>query len=223
MRNAGYTDGAVQDPRPDLLGAAARRLAASATARPASRARPSAAAASGTATPTGRATRSSTRSTARSATRSPGWATCRCSTWSSALDGPQLCENTVGLLEEKGVANWQSAGAVDKTEWVQQIRTLTTLFPPYQLQEDGHPNYWGQLALRNCFRQAYNGGAPRGGTCTREPGCERRARNTNSKKYAPTPAMESVDRLPRERSWPAPRPPRRADPLSGRCTADVVW
>ena len=47
-----------------------------------------------------------------------------------------------------------------------QIRTLTTLFPPYQLQEDAHPNYWGQLALRNCFRQAYNGGASRGGSCT---------------------------------------------------------
>ena len=82
-----------------------------------------------------------------------------------ALNGRKLCENTVGLLEEKGVANWTSAGAVDKTEWVQQIRTLTTLFPPYQLQEDGHPNYWGQLALRNCVRQAYNGGVPRGGTC----------------------------------------------------------
>ena len=26
---------------------------------------------------------------------------------------------------------------------------------------------WGQLALRNCVRQAYNGGAPRGGTCSR--------------------------------------------------------
>ena len=76
-----------------------------------------------------------------------------------ALYGRRLCENTVGLLEEKGVSTWQSAGAVDKTEWVHQIRTLTTIFPPYQLQEDGHPNYWGQLALRNCFRQAYNGGA----------------------------------------------------------------
>ena len=85
-----------------------------------------------------------------------------------ALNGRKLCENTVGLLEEKGVANWQSAGAADKTEWVHQIRTLTTLFPPYQLQEDGHPNYWGQLALRNCFRQAYNGGASRGGSCARQ-------------------------------------------------------
>ena len=87
-----------------------------------------------------------------------------------ALSGRKLCENTVGLLEEKNVANWQEAGAVDKTEWVHQVRTLTTLFPPYQLQEDAHPNYWGQLALRNCFRQAYNGGAPRGGTCARGTG-----------------------------------------------------
>ena len=53
---------------------------------------------------------------------------------------------------------------------MQQIRTLTTLFPPYQLQEDGHPNYWGQLALRNCFRQAYAGGASHGGYCSRGTG-----------------------------------------------------
>ncbi|MBE2317900.1 hypothetical protein DVA67_018100 [Solirubrobacter sp. CPCC 204708] len=87
-----------------------------------------------------------------------------------ALYGRRLCENTVGLLEEKGVSTWQSPGAVDKTEWVHQIRTLSTIFGPYQLQEDGHPNYWGQLALRNCFRQAYNGGAPRGGSCSRGTG-----------------------------------------------------
>jgi hypothetical protein len=84
----------------------------------------------------------------------------------NALTGRRLCENTVGLLEEKGVATWQTPGAVDKSEWVSQIRTVTTLLPPYQLQEDGHPSYWGQLALRNCLRQAFNGGAPRGGTCT---------------------------------------------------------
>ena len=85
----------------------------------------------------------------------------------SAFNGRRLCENTVGLLEERNIANWRSTGAVDNSEWVQQIRTLTTLFPPYQLQEDAHPNYWGQLALRNCFRQAYNNGVPRGGTCSR--------------------------------------------------------
>ena len=89
-----------------------------------------------------------------------------CSTTRTRSSGRRLCENTVGLLEEKGVANWTSPGAADKTEWVSQVRTTSTLFGPYQLQEDAHPNYWGQLALRNCLRQAYNGGAARGGTCT---------------------------------------------------------
>jgi len=88
----------------------------------------------------------------------------------AALNGHRLCENTVGLLEEKGVASWTTPGASDKTEWVSQIRTTSTLFGPYQLQEDAHPNYWGQLALRNCLRQAYNGGAVRGGTCTASSG-----------------------------------------------------
>jgi hypothetical protein len=85
----------------------------------------------------------------------------------NALVGHRLCETTDGLLEEQGLSTWRSAGAADKSEWVSQIRTTTTLFGPYQLQEDAHPSYWGQLALRNCVRQAYNGGAPRGGTCTR--------------------------------------------------------
>jgi hypothetical protein len=89
---------------------------------------------------------------------------------SAALNGRRLCENTVGLLEEVGLSSWRSAGAADHTEWVSQIRTTSTLFGPYQLQEDAHPNYWGQLALRNCLRQAYNGGAPRGGTCTHGTG-----------------------------------------------------
>jgi len=35
-------------------------------------------------------------------------------------------------------------------------------------QESLHPNYWGELALRNCVRQAYANGAPKGGTCTIE-------------------------------------------------------
>jgi len=83
-----------------------------------------------------------------------------------AFNGRRLCENTVGLLEEKGLSSWTQAGAADKTEWVNQIRTVSTVFGPYMVQESLHPNYWGQLALRSCVRQAYNGGAPRGGTCT---------------------------------------------------------
>jgi hypothetical protein len=85
---------------------------------------------------------------------------------SAAFNGRRLCENTVGLLEEKGLTSWTQSGAVDNTEWVNQIRTVSAIFPPYQIQEDLHPNYWAQLALRNCLSQAYNAGAPRSGSCT---------------------------------------------------------
>ena len=85
----------------------------------------------------------------------------------ATFNGRRLCENTVGLLEEKGLTSWTQAGAVDNTEWVNQIRTVSTVFGPYQVQESLHPNYWGQLALRNCVRQAYNGGTIKGGTCNR--------------------------------------------------------
>jgi len=84
-----------------------------------------------------------------------------------SLVGRRLCENTVGLLEERGVPSWTSPGAVDQTEWVAQIRTTSTIEGPYQLQEDGHASYWGQLAMRNCLRLAYNNGTVRGGKCVR--------------------------------------------------------
>lgn len=84
-----------------------------------------------------------------------------------ALDGRRLCEDTVGLLEERGLSTWQSPGAVDRTEWVSQVRTVTTLVGPYQLQEGMHPSYWGQLALRSCLRQAVGTADVRGGTCVR--------------------------------------------------------
>jgi hypothetical protein len=84
----------------------------------------------------------------------------------SAFNARRLCDKGVGLLEEEGLANWKSSGAVDKSEWFNQIRTLEAIFGPYELQEDIHPNYWAQLALRNCLTQAYNAGTPKGGTCT---------------------------------------------------------
>jgi hypothetical protein len=89
-----------------------------------------------------------------------------------ALVGHRLCERTVGLLEERGIATWQSPGAADQTEWVSQIRTVTTITGPYQLQEDAHPSYWGQLALRNCFRMAYANTT--GGHCTSAGGLNTR-------------------------------------------------
>ena len=87
---------------------------------------------------------------------------------SSAFNGRRLCENTVGLYEERGIANWLATGAVDQTEWINQIRTVSTCCSssPYYIQESLHPNYWAQLATRSCVRQAWNGGAPRGGKCS---------------------------------------------------------
>jgi hypothetical protein len=85
---------------------------------------------------------------------------------SSAFNSHRLCDKGVGLLEEEGLANWKVAEAVNKSEWFNQIRTLETIFGPYELQEDIHPNYWAQLGLRNCLTQAYNEGSPKGGTCT---------------------------------------------------------
>ena len=90
----------------------------------------------------------------------------------NALVGHRLCENTDGLLEEEGLASWRSPGAADKSEWVSQIRTATTIVGPYQLQEDLHPSYWGQLALRNCVRQVWNGGAVRSGGCAHTGGLD---------------------------------------------------
>lgn len=88
----------------------------------------------------------------------------------AAFNGRRLCETGVGLLEEVGIANWTIKTAPNLTEWQNQIRTVSTLIGPYQVQESLHPNYWGQLALRNCLRQAYNGGAIRGGTCSHGTG-----------------------------------------------------
>jgi hypothetical protein len=85
---------------------------------------------------------------------------------SSAFNGRRLCEKGVGLLEEEGLSSWTKPEAPNKTEWINQVRTITGIFPPFEIQEDLHPNYWAQLALRNCLTQAYNSGTPKGGTCT---------------------------------------------------------
>lgn len=85
----------------------------------------------------------------------------------TSLYGRRLCENTVGLLEESGISSWTANKAVDKTEWVNQLRTSSTIGSDYEIQESVHANYWGQLAMRNCMRLAWNGGVPRGGSCVR--------------------------------------------------------
>jgi hypothetical protein len=90
------------------------------------------------------------------------------------LVGHRLCEDTVdtvgGPLSD--VARWSDADAADLSEWVAQIRAifsqggmLELTNSVYQKVESFHPNYWGQMALRSCLRQAYNNGNIRGGTC----------------------------------------------------------
>jgi hypothetical protein len=103
----------------------------------------------------------------RNAVTQTGLSNIRILDLTQSLYGRRLCENTVGLLEEVGVSSWTSRKAVDKTEWVNQLRTSSTVGSPYEIQESVHADYWGQLAMRNCMRQAYNGGAPRGGNCVR--------------------------------------------------------
>jgi hypothetical protein len=46
---------------------------------------------------------------------------------------------------------------------------IINAFETFQ-QESLHPNYWGQLALRNCWRQVWNDGDVRGGACERTAG-----------------------------------------------------
>ena len=54
----------------------------------------------------------------------------------------------------------------DKLEWITQARAFVGESPFY-VQEGAHPNYWGQLALRNCLRQALTNTVSVGGVCTR--------------------------------------------------------
>jgi hypothetical protein len=83
----------------------------------------------------------------------------------SAFTGRRLCENTVSRVDAGGYSSWRAAGAIDHIEWFQGIRTVTAAGSDYYVQESLHPDYLAQLALRNCVRQAYNAGTPRGGTC----------------------------------------------------------
>jgi uncharacterized cupredoxin-like copper-binding protein len=86
--------------------------------------------------------------------------------------GRRLCEKNLKLVGAAGApATWKALGAPADSEWFNQLRFWTGVphgLRPFFMQEDYHPNYWAQLALRNCVRQAYKNGAPVGGTCTLE-------------------------------------------------------
>ena len=167
MRNAGYADGSwtlvVQTYPSPIPNGSAFRYSQSGYTRQSTGGcgfwNADADWANGTALPT-------INNTVRAAIGQSGLTNVRVLDLASAFNGRRLCENTVGLLEERGLSSWSQSGAVNQTEWVNQIRTVSTATnPDYYLQESLHPNYWGQLATRNCVRQAYNGGAIRGGSC----------------------------------------------------------
>lgn len=81
----------------------------------------------------------------------------------------ELCQKAVERVDTKGgVRNWNDQGAADRSEWVMEINVIN-LRDTFQ-QESLHPNYWGQLALRNCYRQVWNGGNVQGGACERAAG-----------------------------------------------------
>lgn len=73
------------------------------------------------------------------------------------FDGHRLCERGVGKLYEQHLASWRDPGAADRSEWVENIRTISAVASPYFIAESLHPNYWGQLALRQCLQRAYDG------------------------------------------------------------------
>ena len=83
----------------------------------------------------------------------------------AAFNGRRLCEKGVGSIEEKSLTSWQQAGAVDQTEWISRIRTVSAVGTSHFIQESLHPNYWAQQGLQSCLRQVWNGGVVRGGTC----------------------------------------------------------
>jgi hypothetical protein len=92
-----------------------------------------------------------------------------------AYVGSRLCEKGSHQLQETDLATWQAPGAVDQLEWVNMIYLPPAHPRPWQTQESLHPNYWGQLALRNCVRKAVKGPGADGGRCVHTaPGLTRR-------------------------------------------------
>ena len=144
MANAGYARRAVQDPRPDLLVADPARLRLPLPAvrldapddRRLRRLEPRRRLGQ-------RHRRADVQQHDPQRRGAAGLTNVKVVDMANALAGRRLCESSVGLLEERGVANWLTAGAVDKTEWVSQIRTVTTIFGPVPAPGGGPPELLG--------------------------------------------------------------------------------
>jgi len=101
--------------------------------------------------------------------------------------GHRLCEKGTELVPAP--STWRDAGAVERAEWITQIRSLTAGFAPYDIDEGAHRNYWGNLSLRNCLRQEWKAiasGSPSGNVeCVPAGGVE--AGGEPSMRLAPSP------------------------------------
>lgn len=94
---------------------------------------------------------------------------------SNAFEGHELCSNAAsrvddeGMLEARGrTVKWYDNDASLLAEWMMEVNVLDTIAPDGRetmQQENFHPNAYGQLALRNCYRELWNGGNIRGGIC----------------------------------------------------------
>jgi len=98
---------------------------------------------------------------------------------SEALRGHELCNAAVERVNARnwwgtlvGVRSWTSRGAADRSEWMQEVNIVNV--GEAFLVESLHPNYWGQLAMRNCVRQVWNAGMPVSGKCTPRGGLNSR-------------------------------------------------
>ena len=72
-----------------------------------------------------------------------------------AADGPGVGTPTVVTLGDSAISGEAGRWAGNTNGSSSRIDAL------------GPTAYWGQLAMRNCLRLAYNGGAVRGGKCVR--------------------------------------------------------
>ena len=98
---------------------------------------------------------------------------------SEALRGHELCNTAVERVNARnwwgklvGVRSWTSPGAADRSEWMREVNIVNV--GGAFLVESLHPNYWGQLAMRNCVRQVWNRGNPVSGKCTPSGGVNSR-------------------------------------------------
>ena len=119
---------------------------------------------------------------------------------SDAFRGHELCHknskrvNSFNVEDRGGVKSWRNKKAADKSEWVKEIELAPV--GAVTLEEGFHPGYWGQLALRNCVRQVWNGGdVSTGGVCTPLTGTNRQGEPNMA--FAPDPSLtHTAKRVP---------------------------